>query len=253
MNFQMLYTYSEPIDHNDFFIQHYNSNALFRYDSNFFELLYSPSVEEFKLIEQMHMHFSHDYYLNHVKFVWPQDQGILTDTLDYLSQENYGLEKLELYSVNPSMYAGKSNKDVTVSIVNDSDLHLFKKINYIEDLEISKSFADAKQPFYDQLFDDPSVSFRLAFLSNEPAGSCITVEQTETIELDDLFTLPAYRNKGVAGTLQADVMSSASDSRKQVILAADAEDTPKDMYKKQGYNYEGFRIGAIKTLKEENE
>lgn len=248
MNFQTLYTYSEQIDENDFFIQHFNPNALFRHDSNFFELLYSPSIEEFKLIEDMHIQFSNDYSLSHVKFVWPQDQGILPYTLDYLSQENYGLEKLELFSVHPSMYEGKRNEDVEVRVVDHFDLSLFKTINYTEDLEISKTFADEKQPFYDEIFEDPAVTFRLAFLDNKPAGSCISIEQQTTIEIDDLFTLPEFRNRKIAGTLQAAVMSSAIDAEKQVILAADAEDTPRTMYLNQGYTYEGFRIGAVKRI-----
>lgn len=253
VNFKLLYTYSEQLDQNDFFIQYYNPDASFRYDSNFFELLYSPSVEEFKLIEQMQWHFSTDYSLKHVKFVWPQDQGILPETLDYLSQENYGLEKRELYSIHPDQFKGTVNENVTVKVVDETNLNLFKQINYVEDLETSRSFAEDKQPFYDQIFEDPLIILRLAFSGTEAAGSCISIVQSDSIEIDDLFTLPDFRHKKVAETLQSDVMSEAKASDKRVILAADAEDSPKDMYIKQGYQYEGFQIGAIKTLKEENE
>ncbi|MCC5894643.1 MAG: GNAT family N-acetyltransferase [Alkalibacterium sp.] len=253
MNFNTLYTYSAPLDQNDFFIQYYNPNALFRYDSNFFELLYSPSVEEFKLIEDMHWQFSLDYSLTHVKFIWPQDQGILLRTLDYLSQEAYGLEKLELYSITPQAFKGTPNKDVVIETVDSSTLQTFKAINYVEDLESSKSFAEKKQSFYDLIFDDSAVTLRLAYLNSIPVGCCITIEQSQTIEIDDLFTLPDYRGARIAGTLQSAVMSAAFNSDKKVILAADAEDSPKEMYIKQGYCYEGFRIGAIKRLKEETE
>ncbi len=253
MNFQQLYPFSEQLDQNDFFIQYYNPEALFRYDSNFFELLYTPPVDEFKLIEQMQLKFSEDYFLDHVKFVWPQDQGILPDTLDYLSDEKYGLEKLELYSIHPADFREKENPAVIVEVVDSTSLPLFKQINYVEDLVTSRSFAEHKQLFYDTIFADPIVTLRIAFLNNEAAGSCITIEQSDTVELDDIFTLPDFRYSGVARTLQSAVMSTALLSGKTVILAADAEDTPREMYLKQGYQYEGFRIGAIKKLEEEHE
>lgn len=251
MNFQTHYTYSELIDQNDFFKQFFNPHALFRYDSNFFELLYSPSADEFILIEDMHWHFSTEYSLKHMKFVWPQNQGILPETLDYLSQEGYGLEKLELYSITPRSFKGKSHPDIRVQSVDETTLDVFKHINYIEDRETSLSFAESKQPFYDLIVQDPSVTLKLAYMNDVPAGSCILIEQEETLEIDDLFTLPDFRKKGIAETLQTDVMLAAEQSGKQVILAADAEDSPREMYKRQGYHYEGFRIGAIRTIKED--
>lgn len=250
-SFDDLFSYSQCIDSNDFFKQYFNPNALFRYDSNFFQLLYSPSVEEFKLIETMQAAFSEENGLSHVKFYWPQDTGILTDTLHYLNEQEYGLEKLELYSIKPVEFKGKKAAGWTIQEVTEETLPLFKAINYTQDLEISEFFAEHKQPFYDDLYRDNRVTLRLVFKDSKAVGSCLTIEKNRTIELDEVFVLPAYRHMGAASALQHVIMEEARSENRQVILAADAEDSPREMYQKQGYHYLGFRIGAVKTIQED--
>ena len=46
-------------------------------------------------------------------------------------------------------------------------------------------------------------------------------------------------------------MGEAVKKNKLVILAADAEDSVKNMYTKQGYTCAGFQIGAIRIIEEE--
>lgn len=250
-SFNNLFTYSQCIDSNDFFKQYFNPAATFRYDSNYFQLLYSPSVEEFKLIETMNVAFSEDNGLKHSKFYWPQDTGILTDTLDYLNEQEYGLEKLELYLIRPEEFKGRKASGWIIEEVNDETLPLFKNINYRQDLEIADSFARDKQPFYNNLYLDQRIKLRLVFKENEAVGSCLTIELEQTIELDEVFILPEYRHMGAASALQHVIMEEARSKNKQVILAADAEDSPREMYQKQGYRYLGFRIGAVKTIQED--
>lgn len=252
VTFNAIATHSTRIDDNEFFLQYFDPDALFRYDSNFFQLNYSPTKEEFELIESMHIVFSEENNLTHVKFYWPEDQGIQPDTLDYLNQEEYGLEKLELYSLDPTHYKMKEkNPDISVAVVQPDELEAFKSLNYIEDKTISESFAESKQPYYDRLFEDGSVTFLLAWFDGKPAGSCILIESDAGLELDDLFTLERYRLKGVATALQTFIVEEAVKKQTIVFLVADAEDSPREMYQKAGFKYEGFRIGAQKVIKGE--
>lgn len=249
ITFNALATHSLIIEDNEFFSQHFNPDALFRYDSNFFQLKYSPTREEFELIEAMHWTFSEDNDLNHVKFYWPENQGVRPDTLDYLNQESYGLEKLELYTIDPLNFPETTvNSEIALKVVTEEQLLVFKSLNYIEDKRISEAFASAKQPFYDMLFQDTSVSFLLAYFKGQPVGSCILIESNLGIEIDDVFTLKAFRLKGIATALQSFIMKEAASKEKMVFLVADAEDSVKEMYIKNGFTYEGFRIGAQKVI-----
>lgn len=245
VSFNAIATHSTLIDENEFFQHYFDPNALFKYDSNFFQLSYSPTKEEFLLIEEMHQFFSIQNNLEHVKFYWPQDEGIRIDTLNYLNEKNYGLEKLELYSIDSSQYPFMdSNADITIEVVEQNRLDAFKTLNYVEDLTLSKAFAEAKRPYYDRLFNESSVRLLLASYKGNPAGSCIVIKNDEGLEIDDLFTLPSYRHKGVASAVLNYVAKDALRNHSLVFLLADAEDSPREMYLKYGFQLEGFRIGA---------
>lgn len=251
ISFENLCNYSSLIEENDFFRLYLNHQALFRYDSNYCELLYTPTRKEFELIEGIVWNFALEQGLKYIKIVWPQDQGILPDTLTYLDQELYKLEKLELYTIDPSLFVGEADPAITVRSLEKSDLHLFHELNRVEDLRISESFADMKHRLYEQIIKKPHIQLLLAEKNGKAVGSCILIEGAGTVEIDDLYTAPHYRKAGVARTLQSWIMAYASQSHSQIILAADAEDTHPLMYQKQGYHYAGFRIGALKTLKED--
>lgn len=252
LSFQNLNTYSHLLDENEFFRHYFNPDARFKYDSNFFQLKFSPSAPEFELIEEMQIHFSIDNHLSHIKFYWPDNLGIRPDTLDYLSRQNYKLEKLELLTIRPESFQAQSTPSAVRVVEVTADLmDTLKVINYREDLTISEDYAASKGPFYDDLFANQTVVFYMAFYDNEPAGSCIVSESSQAIEIDDLFTVKEFRQKGVATALQQKVMTLAKNKKKSVILAADSEGTPITMYKKQGYNSIGFRIGAHKEIEED--
>lgn len=253
VTFSSVAIHSTLIDENEFFKHYFNANALFRYDSNFFELKYSPLKEEFELIEEMQWSFSEENGLTHVKFYWPENQGIHPGTLTYLNQKDYGLEKLELYTIDPIRFVkAPEDPDISIKVVTQTELDDYKAINHIEDKTISESFADAKQPFYNDLFQNEAVTFLLAFYKGKPAGSCVLVDSDEGLEIDDLFTLKEYRLRGIASAILNFIMKKALSGDKHVFLLADAEDTPKEMYMSKGFSYEGFRIGAQKVIKGDN-
>ncbi|GAA0352874.1 hypothetical protein GCM10008932_02390 [Alkalibacterium iburiense] len=252
LSFQNLNTYSHLLDENEFFRHYFNPDTRFRYDSNFFQLKFSPSVSEFELIEEMQIYFSIENQLSHIKFYWPDNLGIRPDTLEYLSHQDYKLEKLELLKISPESFLSKSTPSaITVVEVAADLMDTLKTINYIEDLTISEEYATSKGPFYDDLFADQTVVFYMAFYDNEPAGSCIVSESRQAIEIDDLFTVKEFRQKGVATALQQKVMAWAKNQKKPVILATDSEGSPITMYKRQGYESISFRIGAHKEIEED--
>ncbi|EXJ23180.1 Acetyltransferase [Alkalibacterium sp. AK22] len=250
--FHHLCNYSSLLEENDFFRLYVNSQSPLRYDSNYCELLYTPTQKEFKLIEDIVWNFALEQKLTHIKIVWPENQGILSDTLTHLDEERYKLEKLELYTIDPSLFIAKADPAITVRSVDKSSFRSFIELNRIEDSLVSERFANMKQLFYQQIIQKPHITLLMAEKEGTPAGSCIMIDGDSTVEIDDLFTAPTHRKSGVARTLQSWVMAHAVHSGKEVILAADAEDTHPLMYQKQGYRPVSFRIGALKTFEEDD-
>ncbi|MHA6260051.1 GNAT family N-acetyltransferase [Sporosarcina sp. CAU 1771] len=77
-----------------------------------------------------------------------------------------------------------------------------------------------------------------------PAGCVEVIIADETVEIDDLTVDESFRNKGIGSRLQKFVMESFPN--RVVLLVADGEDTPREMYKKQNYNYYGFKYEVQK-------
>lgn len=249
LSFRNIECYSELIDENEFFKQFYNPDLPLRYDSNFFQLKYQPTLSEFELIEEMQYQFHANEGLKHIKFYWPENKGFTSEIMAYFEKEHYAIEMLELYTIDPKNFeSDKQTSNIKVYSLSKENLVDFKRINYPNDLIFGKDFADMKKNMYEQMLDNPSIIPYIAYVDSEPAGSLISVIGEETVEIDDLLTVTHLRKQGVATALQEAVMTLAQKNLKQVILVADGDDTPKDMYLKQNYTCIGFRVGAQKVF-----
>lgn len=232
-------------EENEFFKHFYNEEALFRYDSNYFQLKYQPILAEFELIENMHIDFSQKVGLNHVKFLWPENTGFTPEIIQYFEETGYGLEMLELYIICPENFVpSQTNSHIEIVQVTKESLPEFKLINYKEDLTIDKKYAENMQPFYEKLFTLNDYIFLVAYLNDKAVGSVILIESDHYVEIDDLFVVKEHRYQAISTEIQKTVMELANKRQKNVILVADAEDSPREMYKKQGYNYISYQVGA---------
>ncbi|UPG63753.1 GNAT family N-acetyltransferase [Metabacillus endolithicus] len=85
----------------------------------------------------------------------------------------------------------------------------------------------------------------MAYYKGNPAGYVDIIISSKTAEIDNLAVDEEFRNKGIGSRLQKFAMETFPE--KTVILIADGEDTPKEMYKKQNYQYCGFKYGVQKV------
>lgn len=241
--------HSTIVDDNEFFTQYLSEENNWRYDSNFFKLKFQPYLQEFKLIEEMQLVSHRQHNMKHLKFYWPMDTPLTSEITKYFDREGYLLEFLEIYTINPTDFkASSTNSEVTVKVVTEETLGSFKSFNYPNDKETGSDFAHYKLKFYERLLDDDQFKLYIATIENQVVGSLITIESEELIEIDDVYTHEDWRNKHVATGLQMAVMEDAIDKDKTVILVADGEDTVRSMYERQGYQREGYTIGALKII-----
>lgn len=245
VSFDNIDHFSKVIDENEFYKHYYNEQAKYKSDSNFMQLKFQPILEEFQIIEGIHIAFSERTGLDYLKFYWPDNKPFTAEIITYFEDLNYQLEMLELYQIAPENFtSSQSNESVNIQVVTDENLDLFKKINYDQDLKISSSFAKQKETFYDQIFTRSAITFYIAFIDGEAAGGLTLIESEKHFEIDSLFTVEQFQKSGLATEMQKVVMKLAQEKQKDVILLADGEDTPSAMYKKQGYNFISFILGA---------
>ncbi|WP_175989241.1 GNAT family N-acetyltransferase [Bacillus sp. Marseille-Q1617] len=249
ITFDDIYTVGEVIVENDLYSHVHYPKMLKRYDSNFLEFKRMPSTEEFKSAAKYLKSFHHERGQNHVKFSFPAIMEISGNLMGYLKHEGFDIGFMELYSIKPCEFPKKGlMKGVEVKEVKEDDFDKFISLQYVQDLEYGKEFADQKVELHQRQFKDPAIIQLLAYYNGEPAGAADVIINAGTAEIDGFFVLERWRRKGIGSCVQQYVMDRFHD--KIIILVADGEDTPREMYQKQHYRYLGFQYQVLKVFEE---
>lgn len=253
LSFSNLQNFAEILEENEFFTQYYNLDLPERYDSNYVLLHYSPTLPEFRVIENIQKEYI-AYEMKdqkHLKFRWPEDTGFMLDLFDYLGKEQYQIGKEELMCALPhSIDIGTINPVFKCELITKKQLDDFLALNYKDDLAISQDFADFSERAYHFQFKQPNTEFLLVTLDNQPVGSLLMHITDNYIEIDHVLTDVEYRKKGIASHMIHFVMNIWNKNEKPLILVADAEDTPKILYEKLGFTIISSQISIEKELSE---
>ena len=202
-----------------------------------------PSLTEFKEVEN----YLRDYHLKkgqkHVKFYFPANIKPTGELLAYMTDMGYEIGFLELYAIQPKHFpAVRNNLDIDIQIVTDKNLEVLLNLQYQYDLNYGSEFANQKADLIKRQFNDRNIQQILAFYKGSPAGYVDIIISNKTAEIDNLTIDKPFQNKGIGSKLQKFVMELFPE--KIVILVADGEDTPREMYKKQNYQYHEFKYEA---------
>jgi GNAT superfamily N-acetyltransferase len=219
---------------------------LSRYDSNYIEFKAFPTLDDFKNAESYLRKFHQKKGQKHLKFKFQVDVEIPVELVNYLNQEKYDIGFLELYSIQPRKFPEiKENPDIEVQMVTDQNLKAFLAFQYQQDILFGSNFANQKVELNKQIFKDQNFMQLLALYKGTPAGAVDVIISKETAEIDNLGVDEAFQKKGIGSRIQKFVMDTFID--KTVILVADGQDTPKEMYKKQNYQYLGYQYYTQKV------
>lgn len=245
ITFEQIHILGHLIKENEIYRQYHYPEMLNRYDSNFIEWMKMPTLTQFQDVEQSLKTFHQANNQQHIKFIFPANEKISEEITKYLTTESYTIGFLELYAIQPSVFTVAKNVAIDVELVTDSNIEHFLKLQYDEDLKYGEGFAKDKQHLLLRQFQDRSKQQIIAYYDGIPSGSAEIIEQAETVEIDNLFVIGELQRKGIGGQIQRFVMDKYE--HKTVILLADGEDTAREMYQKQNYEYQGFRFEVLKV------
>ena len=249
ITFEDIYILGKTVEENDLYRHYHYPEMLVRYDSNFIEFKTLPTLTEFKEVENYQREFHMNRGQKHVKFSFPENVKPEGELISYLTDKNYDIGFLELYAIQPKEFPTvRSNPDIDIQIVTDKSLQAFLDLQYIYDVEIGKEFAEQKADLIKRQFNDRDILQVLAFYKGEPAGYVDVIISNETVEIDNLTVDESFQKKGIGSRLQKFVMDTFPE--KVVILVADGEDTPREMYIKQNYRYKGFKYEIYKIYED---
>ncbi|MEK4425681.1 GNAT family N-acetyltransferase [Solibacillus sp. FSL K6-1523] len=215
------------------------------YDGNFIKWKEMPTLVMLKQVENYMKETHLARGQKHVKFVFPQDKKIPDALVAYLMEQRYDIGLLEMYAIDPKTFPTDVSSSAHVQFITEETLEAYCNIHYEEAKQWGESYALSKRELLKKDFRDQCKQQIIALVDGEIIGSVDIVVHEQTAEIDNFFVLPAFQRQGIGSKIQQFVMQQYAD--KTVILVADGEDTPKDMYVKQGYHFIGFQYNALKA------
>lgn len=241
-NFALIY------EDNEFFTQYLNKEIHDHADANVMSLKYSPTIEEFKIIEKIGSNFQRSLSRNYIQFFWPDNTGIRMEVIDYLQEYNYTLGKTYLMQALPHELKLKLNEQLTFEEVTSANFDLFNQVNEPENLKASQAYAEQAKLYYRYQFKAENVTGLLAYNKQEIVGSVVIISSKDHLEVDNLLTVTEFRKQKIASTILNEVKKMAIETNKAIILKADAEDYPHEIYQGMGFKIIASQISIKKDL-----
>ncbi|GLB59602.1 GNAT family N-acetyltransferase [Cytobacillus sp. NCCP-133] len=179
-------------------------------------------------------------------FIFLKGRSFPQELLNFLQKdEDFTIGFLELYAIQPREFPDVGeNPDITVTNVSVETWDDYLKLQYELDSVYGESYAEEKQDQHLRNYQSESIQQILAYYKGKAAGSVDVIIEKGTAEIDGLMVDEDFQKKGIGSCLQKYVMDQFND--KMVILVADGEDTPKEMYRKQNYRYLGKQYELLK-------
>lgn len=162
------------------------------------------------------------------------------EKLDEALTERFSLEKcctetMLLRNKKENMARWKSNPDVIIHDSASSDV-----LADLLQIDIETFASDYGEDFIrrrdaryvKKAMETPGFHYYVAYLDRKVAGSCYACAIDGYVVMDALVVREAFRKRYVATTLMKHI---ASQFKEEMFLHADADDTPKEMYRKMGF------------------
>jgi GNAT superfamily N-acetyltransferase len=238
ITFEDIFIHGHVVFENNLYKHYHFPEMLSRYDSNYIEYKTFPTLDEFIDAETYLREYHQKKGQKHIKFKFPVNKKVPVELVNYLNQEDYDLGFLELYAIQPNQFPEvEENPDIEIQIVTEQNLKAFLALQYQQDIVFGSNFANQKVDLNKRIFADPNFMQLLALYKGTPAGAADVIISKDTAEIDNLGVYEAFQKKGIGSRIQKFVMDTFRDIT--VILVADGQDTPKEMYKRQNYQYLG--------------
>ena len=135
-------------------------------------------------------------------------------------------KNIEAWKCNPDVIIHDSASSDVLADLIQIDIETFAS-DYGEDFIRRR---DAR--YVKKAMETPGFHYYVAYLDGKVAGSCYACAIDGYVVMDALVVREAFRKRYVATTLMKHI---ASQFKEEMFLHADADDTPKEMYRKMGF------------------
>ena len=135
-------------------------------------------------------------------------------------------KNIEAWKCNPDVIIHDSASSDVLADLLQIDIETFAS-DYGEDFIRRRDVRYVKKAM-----ETPGFHYYVAYLDGKPAGACYAYAIDGYVVMDALVVREAFRKRYVATTLMKHIVSQFKE---EMFLHADADDTPKEMYRKMGF------------------
>ena len=221
IDFWSVNRYGDIIKETPLFTHFIDNEVPSRYDSN--GMLITENATEAQLLELAALQLQ---VQTHVKFVFVP--GVSVPLLP-----GFTLGELEVYELVAPLFT--KNEAINVQFVTEINIEDFLQIKYDDALAFGETYAKERIAWLRRMLLAKQITAAIAYLEQQAVGALELIVRQNTVEIDQFFVQPDYQRQGIGSTMQAFIEEKFPFHT--VFLVADADDTPREMYQKQGYEH----------------
>lgn len=247
--FDLINTYGEVVRETDVYSFYQLAEVKDRYDSNFMKLKTMPDCTSFeKLVDEL-KGLACEYGNSHGKIVLPENCKPDDELMKKAKELGFGWSYLEMYEVEPAKFLARNGQECKLELqvgwISDELVDVYGQLHFEESVQWGEAYATAIRAYKKGLIKKGGIRIAAAVLEGDLIGTTDVIFSNGYAEIDNFFVKPGYQKQGVGTAIQQFVMREAADNGQCVILVADGEDTPREMYLKQGYKFIAFQYSAL--------
>lgn len=217
------------------------------YSDNYLEIKEIPTTElEIDYYISACRNYFRDNGVNFVHLALPENKQLSKKIVKYLTKQNYNEIIFSLYVLNVQDYELVVEKNIHIGELEKQDYDQYMKLTYKIDLELANlEWAEHnKNSHYENIRNDDIVQLVVKDNGNIVASVNLIMDD-DYLEIDSLYVVEKYRRRGIATQLIDYIINNYN--KKQIILVADSEDTPKYLYEGIGFKEVGEKRYYLKT------
>lgn len=254
--FDNMFTLADTYDETELYYFIGNRKVPSMYSNNKIVLDFVPTAEELDILEDNFLDYAYDLNLAYYSFVLPMNQPLAPDLFASIGEVGYEISLTKLMVLDPSDFKATTKakdtygdrlvlKEVDPSIEQD-----YFNFNQVFDKAIDDSgqFATQKLNYYPWFLAENNTTALAVYIDDKLVAITDIIRLAHAYEIDNFQVLDDYQRQGIGSLIQQWVCNKALAEGKMVILSADADDTPYDMYVKQGYQDQGMQIGLNRKI-----
>lgn len=206
----------------------------------------AETIDELEYYIASCRNFFRDKGVNFIHIASPENVSLSKKLKKHLKKEGYNEINLDLYQLDINNFLEQADTRYNIEYLQRVDLSKYLKFQYKIDVEASnEEWAEHNQSL---LYDDirsEKIKQLVAKDGDKIIATVNVIVKDNFFEIDNLYVAKEYRRQGLAMHLLSYAIKN--ENKNNVLLVADANDTPKYMYEKVGFKKVSEQDFYLKT------